>query len=78
MAFKYGRSYGFQFEPQLTLQEFLIWHREMASEYDRLGPQFDPKDKAASDLREFTSYSGIYERQMGDLFRMFLNTNVLT
>jgi len=78
MAFKYGTSYGFQFEPQLTLEEFLIWNQEMVHEYDRLGPQFDPKDKAASDLREFTSYSRIYECQMGDLFRTFLDTSVLT
>ena len=37
MAFRYGRSYAFQFEPQLTLEEFRIWDRELRGDYQFLG-----------------------------------------
>ena len=37
MAFRYGRSYAFQFEPQLTLEEFRVWDRELRGDYQFLG-----------------------------------------
>ena len=37
MAFRYGNSYGFQFEPQLTLEELQVWNRELSGDYDTDG-----------------------------------------
>ena len=72
MAFRYGNSYGFQFEPQLTLPELEVWNRELAGEYDLMGCQFDPAEEAATHLREFARYAPIYEAQMRDVMIAFL------
>lgn len=72
LAFRYGNSYAFQFEPQLTLDELKIWNRELADDYKLMGPIFDPKFEAESNLREFTSYSPIYEAQSRDMLIAFL------
>ena len=63
LAFRRGNSYAFQFEPQLTLNELKIWNRELADDYKLMGPLFDPKFEAEANLREFTTYSPIYEAQ---------------
>ena len=72
MAFRYRNSYGFQFEPQLTLEELRTWTREMADDYRLMGGQFDPEEEAARSLREFTPYAPLYESQMRSLLRGFL------
>ena len=43
MAFRYGNSYGFQFEPQLTPDELCVWNREMPGDYKLMGSRFDPR-----------------------------------
>ena len=72
LAFRHGNSYAFQFEPQLTLDELKIWDRELASDYELMGPLFDPKFEAEANLREFTSYSPIYEAQSREMLIAFL------
>ena len=72
MAFRYGLSYGFQFEPQLTLDELRVWNRELAGDYELMGDRFDPAEEAARTLREFTAYASLYERQMARVLRAFL------
>ncbi len=72
MAFRYGRSYAFQFEPQLTLEEFRVWDRELRSDYQFMGSRFDPEEEAATNLREFTAFAPYHERQMRRLLRAFL------
>ena len=72
MAFRYGNSYAFQFEPQLTLDELRVWNRELAGDYRLMGPGFDPDVEADTNLREFTAYSPIYESQSRDLMVAFL------
>ena len=72
MAFRYGNSYAFQFEPQLTLDELRIWNRELFDDYKLMGPLFDPKSEAETNIREFTSYSPTYESQSRDMFLAFL------
>ncbi len=72
LAFRYGNSYAFQFEPQLTLDELKIWNRELADDYNLMGAIFDPKFEAEANLREFTSYSPIYEAQAREMFIAFL------
>ena len=72
LAFRYGNSYAFQFEPQLTLDELKIWNRELADDYNLMGPLFDPKFEAEANLREFTSYSPIYEAQSREMLIAFL------
>ena len=57
MAFRYGLSYGFQFEPQRTLDELRVWNRELAEDYELMGDRFDPAEEAARDLREFTAFA---------------------
>ena len=37
MAFRYGSSYAFQFEPQLTLDELKVWDRVFAGDYRAYG-----------------------------------------
>ena len=69
MAFRYGLSYGFQFEPQLTLDELRVWNRELAGDYALMGDRFDPSEEAARNLREFTAYAPLYERQMAHMLR---------
>jgi GMP synthase (glutamine-hydrolysing) len=65
MAFRYGPSYGFQFEPQLTLDELRVWNRELAGDYELMGDRFDPREEAARNLREFTAFASHHEAQMG-------------
>lgn len=73
MAFRYGLSYGFQFEPQLTLEELRVWNRDLASDYQLMGDQFDPAEEAARHLREFTAYAPSYEMQMAQMLRALLH-----
>lgn len=70
-AFRYGISYGFQFEPQLTLDELRVWNRELADDYDKMGPLFDPAVEAETNLREFAAYSPIYEAQSREMLLAF-------
>lgn len=72
MAFRYKNSYAFQFEPQLTLDELRIWNRELFDDYKLMGPLFDPKSEAETNIREFTSYSPVYEAQSREMFLAFL------
>ena len=72
MAFRYGTSYGFQFEPQLTLDELRIWNRELAGDYDLMGDRFDPAEEAARNLREFTAFAPYHEAQMARMLRALL------
>ena len=72
MAFRYGNSYGFQFEPQLTLDELQVWNRELAQDYSLMGGRFDPAEEAARNLREFARYAPYYEAQMREMLVAFL------
>jgi GMP synthase (glutamine-hydrolysing) len=45
MAFRYGSSYGFQFEPQLTLEELKMWNRELAGDYQLMGSRLTRQRK---------------------------------
>ena len=72
MAFRYGRSYAFQFEPQLTLEEFRVWDRELRGDYRFMGRRFDPEEEAAANLREFTAFAPFHEKQMRRLLLAFL------
>ena len=72
MAFRVGRSYGFQFEPQLTLDELRVWNRELAGDYALMGGRFDPAEEAARNLREFAAFAPYHERQMARMLRALL------
>ena len=72
MAFRYGPSYAFQFEPQLTLDELRIWNRELSGDYALMGDRFDPGEEAARNLREFTAFGPHHEEQMGRVLRTLL------
>ena len=72
MAFRYGVSYGFQFEPQLTLDELQVWNRELAGDYELMGERFNPENEAARNLREFTAFASHHEAQMGRMLRALL------
>lgn len=72
MAFRHGNSYGFQFEPQLTLDELKVWNRELFDDYKMMGEAFDPVAEADTNLREFTAYSPVYEAQSREMFLAFL------
>ena len=72
MAFRYGVSYGFQFEPQLTLEELRVWNRELSGDYELMGERFDPQEEAARNLREFTAFAPFHEAQMGRMLRALL------
>ncbi len=78
LAFRYGNSYAFQFEPQLTLDELQIWNRELAGDYDLMGPIFDPMFEADAHLREFEGYAPIYEAQSREMLIAFLENAGLT
>ena len=78
MAFRHGKSYAFQFEPQLTLEELKVWNRELFDDYKLMGDQFDPVSEADTNLREFTAYSPIYEAQSREMFLAFLKNASLT
>ena len=71
LAFRYGNSYGFQFEPQLTLNELKVWNRELVDDYEKMGPLFDPELEAETNLREFTAYAPIYEAQSREMLMAF-------
>ena len=73
MAFRYGNSYGFQFEPQLTLEELRVWDRELSGDYRLMGGRFDPVEESARNLREFANYEPHYRAQMRDLLTAFLH-----
>ncbi len=73
MAFRYGNSYAFQFEPQLTLEEFKVWDRELRSDYELMGENFDPAEEARRNLNEFSRFSSVHEAQMRDMFNAFLS-----
>lgn len=77
-AFRYGNSYGFQFEPQLTLEELLTWNEEMFDDYKLMGRDFDPVVESARNIREFTAFAPHHEKQMRDLLRAFLVNAGLT
>lgn len=72
MSFRYKTSYAFQFEPQLTLEEFLVWNEEFADDYKLMGDRFDPSDLAAQNLREFTKFAPAHEAQMAEMLTAFL------
>lgn len=72
MAFRYGNAYGFQFEPQLTLEELQVWNRELSADYQLMGDRFDPAEEAARNLREFARYEPHYCAQMRKLLTAFL------
>jgi GMP synthase (glutamine-hydrolysing) len=72
LAFRYQNCYGFQFEPQLTLEDLAVWNRELAGDYQLMGDRFDPKEEAARHLREFAKYAPVYQSQMRDLLQAFL------
>lgn len=71
LAFRFRNSYAFQFEPQLTLDELRIWNRELAEDYEKMGPLFDPSIEAEINLREFAAYSPIYEAQSREMLNAF-------
>ena len=72
MAFRYGPSYAFQFEPQLTLDELKVWDRVFEGDYELMGGAFDPKEESARNLREFTRFAPVHRRQMTALLEAFL------
>ncbi len=73
MAFRYGSSYAFQFEPQLTLEEFEVWNRVFAGDYDLMGNRFVPHEEAERNLREFAKFVPEHQRQMTALLEAFLS-----
>ena len=72
MAFRYGPSYAFQFEPQLTLDELRVWDRVFADDYGLMGDAFDPSEESARNLREFAKFADEHRRQMTALLEAFL------
>ena len=72
MAFCSGLSFGFQFEPQLTLEELQIWNRVLYQDYELMGDRFDPEEESARNLREFTAFAPSHEVQMSRMLRAFL------
>ena len=72
MAFRYGSSYAFQFEPQLTLEELRVWDRVFPSDYELMGSAFSPKEESARNLREFAKFAPEHQRQMTALLEAFL------
>ena len=72
MAFRAGNCYAFQFEPQMTYDELVMWNRELYDDYLLMGDNFDPAEESARNLREFAKFAPIHEAQMGDMLRAFL------
>ena len=72
MAFRYGRSYAFQFEPQLTLEELKVWDRVFAGDYSLMGSYFSPEEESARNLSEFARFAPQHQRQMTALLEAFL------
>ena len=73
MAYRIGKSYGFQFEPQLTFEELKVWNRELYDDYSLMGDRFDAQEEASRHLREFAKFAPIHETQMAELLRAFLS-----
>ena len=73
LAFRHGNSYGFQFEPQLTLADLEVWNRKLAGDYRLMGHRFDPAEEAARNLREFSKYAPAYQAQMRQMLKAFLD-----
>lgn len=72
MAFRYGLSYAFQFEPQLTLDELRVWDRVFSGDYALMGDAFVPQEESACNLREFAKFAPEHQRQMSSLLEAFL------
>ena len=72
MAFQYGLSYAFQFEPQLTLEELKVWDKVFAGDYELMGSAFTPEEESARNLREFAKFAPEHQRQMTALLEAFL------
>jgi GMP synthase (glutamine-hydrolysing) len=72
MAFRYGNSYAFQFEPQLTLEELKVWNVELRDDYRLMGGNFNPDEESARNLREFAKFSPSHESQMREMLLAFL------
>ena len=72
MAFRYGLSYAFQFEPQLTLEELKVWDKVFADDYALMGDAFNPAEESARNLREFARFAPEHRRQMAALLEAFL------
>ncbi len=72
MAFRYGNSYAFQFEPQLTLEELNVWNVELRDYYKLMGNRFDPDEEGARNLREFAKFAPTHESQMREMLLAFL------
>ena len=72
MAFRYGLSYAFQFEPQLTLEELKVWNRVFFDDYKLMGDAFTPEEEASRNLREFTGFVPVHQRQMSEMLEFFL------
>ena len=73
MAFRYGPSYAFQFEPQLTLEELKVWNRVFEDDYKLMGSAFRPEEESARNLREFAKFAPGHQRQMTALLEAFLD-----
>ena len=73
MAFRHGKSYAFQFEPQLTLEELRVWDRVLRDDYKLMGDHFDPDEEAARNLAEFAKFAPSHEKQMRELLIAFLS-----
>ena len=69
MAFRYNNAYAVQFEPQLTLDELKVWNRELAGDYELMGPEFDPAVESRRNLREFAGFAPAHEAQMRAFLR---------
>ena len=69
MAFRYNNAYAVQFEPQLTLEELKVWNRELAGDYELMGPEFNPAVESSRNLREFAGFALTHEAQMGAFLR---------
>ena len=72
MAFRYGPSYAFQFEPQLTLAELKLWDTVFKGDYALMGDAFSPEEESARNLREFAKFAPQHRRQMAALLEAFL------
>ena len=73
MAFRYGLSYAFQFEPQLTPDELAVWNRVFAGDYELMGAAFNPAEESARNRREFAKFAPQHRRQMAALLEAFLS-----
>ena len=72
MAFRYGSSYAFQFEPQLTFEELKVWDGVFSGDYDLMGDAFVPEEESARNVREFAKFAPVHQGQMTALLEAFL------